>query len=157
MSSLNPFLDDEGLLRVGGRLSQAPISYHKRFPIILSKNHTLTDLIIRDCHYRNLHAGTSLLLATLREECWILSARSAIRHVLGQCLLCFRLRPVSLNQLMGDLPDIRVMPSRAFAHTGLDYAGPFNIKLSRNNTGKAYLCVFVCIAVKAVHFEWPRI
>ena len=54
---------------------------------------------------------------------------------------------------MGDLPLQRVTPSRAFSFTGVDYAGPFNIKVSRNKSTKAYLCIFVCMAVKAVHSE----
>lgn len=54
---------------------------------------------------------------------------------------------------INDLPKNRVTPSRAFLHSGLDYAGPFNIKISRNKTGKAYLCVFVCFATKAIHLE----
>ncbi|XP_043474298.1 uncharacterized protein LOC122506270 [Leptopilina heterotoma] len=84
---------------------------------------------------------------------WILSGRSAIRNVLRKCILCFRLKPTCPTQLMGELPKERVTPSRVFAHTGLDYAGPFAIKISRNKTSKAYLCLFVCMATKAVHLE----
>jgi len=54
---------------------------------------------------------------------------------------------------MGDLPSPRVTQARAFTNTGVDYAGPFNIKISRNKTGKAYLSIFICLATKAVHFE----
>lgn len=153
LRTLNPFLDEEGLMRVGGRLTHAPLSYSQRFPIIMSKKHVLTEIIIRDCHYQNLHAGSQLLAATLRERYWIVSMRSAIRRVLSKCILCFRLKPAVSSQLMGNLPEVRVTPSRPFANVGLDYAGPFNIKISRNKTGKAYLCVFVCMAVKAVHLE----
>lgn len=96
----------------------------------------------------------SLLAATLREEYWILSMKRAIRRVLRRCILCFRLKPTTTTQLMENLPDIRVTPSRAFAHTGLDYSGPFSVKILRNKTSKAYLCVFVCMAVKAVHLEF---
>lgn len=54
---------------------------------------------------------------------------------------------------MGNLPAVRVTPSsRAFLHTGVDYAGPFTIKISRK-TSKAYLAIFVCLVTKAVHFE----
>ncbi|XP_043485177.1 uncharacterized protein LOC122513015 [Leptopilina heterotoma] len=79
--------------------------------------------------------------------------RGATRRVLSKCVLCFRLKPAVSSQMMGNLPEVRVTPSRPFANVGLDYAGPFNIKVSRNKTGKAYLCVFVCMAVKAVHLE----
>ncbi|XP_071651700.1 uncharacterized protein [Temnothorax longispinosus] len=54
---------------------------------------------------------------------------------------------------MGDLPESRVTPKRAFFNVGIDYAGPFIIKLSRNKTCKAYLCLFVCMSTRAIHLE----
>jgi hypothetical protein len=55
---------------------------------------------------------------------------------------------------MGDLPEPRVVPSRPF---GLDYAGPLKIKMDKGRgrvkTTKAYICIFVCMAIKAVHIE----
>jgi len=57
---------------------------------------------------------------------------------------------------MGDLPTDRVSFSRPFTYTGIDYAGPFEIK---NYTGRAflitkgYVCVFVCFSTKAIHLE----
>lgn len=76
-----------------------------------------------------------------------------MRRVFRKCIMCYRVSPINQIQLMGDLPKDRVTPSRAFLHSGLDYAGPFNIKISRNKTGKAYLCIFICFATKATHLE----
>ncbi|XP_043468337.1 uncharacterized protein LOC122502381 [Leptopilina heterotoma] len=151
--TFNPFLDDQGLMRVGGRLANAPISYSKKFPVILATKHMLTVLIIRNMHYKNLHAGAQFFKSVLRELYWIISTDCAILRVIRKCVLGFRLRSKSPTQLMGNLPAERVTSSRAFAYTGLVYAGPFKIKLSRNVTGKAYLCVFVCMATKAMHLE----
>ncbi|XP_043661486.1 uncharacterized protein LOC122625468 [Drosophila teissieri] len=53
---------------------------------------------------------------------------------------------------MGRLPKERTSFSRPFTHTGMDYAGPFDIK---NYTGRAciitkgYVLVFVCFTTKA--------
>ena len=47
-------------------------------------------------------------------------------------------------------------PAPPFTHTGVDYAGPLTIKMStiRNaKQTKAYVAVFVCFAVKAIHLE----
>ena len=151
--SLHPFIGENGLVRVGGRLKNALITYSQKFPIILPSKHKLTELIIRDAHQKQLHAVTTAFLATLREKYWILSARSVIRLILWKCVTCFRIRPRNLSHLMGDLPSQRVTPTRAFSFTGVDYAGPFNVKVSRNKSAKAYLCIFVCMAVKAVHLE----
>lgn len=57
---------------------------------------------------------------------------------------------------MADLPQCRVEQSKAFTHTGVDYAGPLYITLTRKRgvrSQKAYLCIFVCLVTKAVHLE----
>ncbi|XP_035229444.1 uncharacterized protein LOC118201442 [Stegodyphus dumicola] len=57
---------------------------------------------------------------------------------------------------MGDLPSPRVQPSRPFAVTGVDYAGPYSIKSQvgrRTKTFKCYISIFVCFSTKAVHLE----
>jgi hypothetical protein len=46
LQSLNPFIDKEGILRVGGRLSNSPIPFQQKYPIILPKV-PITELIIR--------------------------------------------------------------------------------------------------------------
>ncbi|KYN50081.1 Pro-Pol polyprotein, partial [Cyphomyrmex costatus] len=151
--TLHPFLDQDGIIRVGGRLANAQLEYEQRHPIVLPAHNHVTRIIIRDEHLRNLHLGPQALLATLQESFWIISAKSAIRQVLHKCTVCFRARPRHVRQIMGDLPVSRVMGTRAFVNVGIDYGGPFNIKLSRNKTGKAYICVFVCMATKAIHIE----
>ncbi|XP_026467879.1 uncharacterized protein LOC113371473 [Ctenocephalides felis] len=57
---------------------------------------------------------------------------------------------------MGDLPVPRIKASRDFLNVGVDYAGPFNISMSRHRgarTYKAYICLFICLATKAIHLE----
>jgi hypothetical protein len=57
---------------------------------------------------------------------------------------------------MGNLPKQRVQVLRVFTNVGVDFCGPFYIKEKkyRNRTRlKAYVCVFVCLTIKAVHFE----
>ncbi|XP_046388550.1 uncharacterized protein LOC124157664 [Ischnura elegans] len=61
-----------------------------------------------------------------------------------------------------DLPEVKqpifnVCSSiRPFQKTGMDYAGPFNIRshaLRRTVPLKVYLCLFICMCTKAVHLE----
>jgi len=57
---------------------------------------------------------------------------------------------------MGDLPKQRIEPNRPFSVCGIDFAGPFAIKISlRRNApiSKGYLSIFVCFATKAIHVE----
>ena len=61
--SLRPFVDAQGLLRVGGRASLSKLSYSRRHPIILPSDHVLTKLIVHSEHLRLLHAGPTLTSA----------------------------------------------------------------------------------------------
>ncbi|XP_011707599.1 PREDICTED: uncharacterized protein LOC105462593 [Wasmannia auropunctata] len=153
---LNPFLDSQKVIRVGGRLRNANIPDSSRHPIIL-KDHPLVRMIIRDIHARAIHGGPQLTLALLREKFWILRARSLVRAVLYQCVTCTRERAQVPTELMGDLPSVRVTrATRAFQHTGVDYAGPVLVRTTRgrgHKAHKAYIAVLICMTTKAIHLE----
>jgi len=154
--SLNPFLDSDGILRVGGRLNKSNIPFSQKHPIILDKSHAFSKLIIVHEHRRNLHMGAQCLLSNIRDKFWILGGINAIKRELRSCIVCFRIKPKPLQALMGDLPENRLIPKRPFYNCGLDYAGPFHIKSSKTRNSKilkAYLCLFVCFVTKAVHLE----
>lgn len=55
--SLSPFLDEFGILPVGGRLSNAEIPLSQKYPILLPPNdHTVTLMLKRE-HTKLYHAG----------------------------------------------------------------------------------------------------
>lgn len=156
LRSLNPFIDQDNLIRVGGRLRHSHLNEDAKHPVLLPKNHHVTSLIIDHFHVKNLHCGPQLLQSLLHQQYWILSARSIIRKRVFRCHRCFRFKPTNKPPLMGDLPESRITPSRPFSKTGVDFAGPILIKthlLRRTQNIKAYLCLFVCFATKAVHIE----
>ena len=155
LQRLNPFLDNDGLLRVGGRLKHAVLPFSQRHPIILPKSHTTT-LIIEQEHRRQLHAGVQATLYAVRRTYWPIDGRSQVWNITRKCLRCCRARPPSIEYIMGHLPEARVTESRPFTHVGVDYCGPFQIKEKRHRNRKqikAYVAVFVCFATKAVHLE----
>ena len=137
---LNPILI-EGLLRAGGRLRHCLLAEDCRHRLILpSKNH-FVELLVQHAHLQTLHGGTQLTLVTLRCQYWIIRGRQVVTSVLYKCLTCLRHSGTSSSQLMGDLPKSRVTPSPAFQHAGVDYAGPFNVRLSKTRgkgTTKGY-------------------
>lgn len=79
---LNPFLDKDGLIRVGGRLSKASVAYDKKFPAVLPQTHALTKLIIKHKHHRHLHA----VLTAVKVNYWPLNGRNAVRSALKECI-----------------------------------------------------------------------
>ncbi|XP_072153714.1 uncharacterized protein [Bemisia tabaci] len=156
VQTLSPYLDEDGLIRVGGRLKNADLAEGERHPILLSGKHHLTQLLIREYHKDLDHPGTQTLQSLLTRQFWITGARRAIQHCVHQCLKCFRARPRNSAPLMGDLPAPRVTPSSPFTHTGMDFAGPFSVKtynLRSARTVQSYICIFVCFSTKAVHIE----
>ncbi|XP_062542388.1 uncharacterized protein LOC134210352 [Armigeres subalbatus] len=152
---LNPFLDDFGLLRLGGRLVKMSAALDTRAPILLPANNHLSWLIARSLHVRTLHGGPNLLLATIRQRFWPLRGRQLARKVVRQCVTCFRCAPKPTEQFMAPLPSVRTTPARVFLNSGIDYCGPFGVRplVGRGANVKMYVAVFVCMVVKAVHLE----
>ncbi|KAJ0174403.1 hypothetical protein K1T71_009511 [Dendrolimus kikuchii] len=154
---LNPYLDEkDGLLKVGGRLSNSHLSQSAKHPIILPSHSRLTDLIIRQAHLTTLHGGPSLTLTHIREKYWILSGLRTVKRELNKCVTCRKHSDQSRPPIMADLPAPRVTPSRPFTHAGVDFTGHFDIKANKGRgvrTHKGYVAVFVCLSTKAVHLE----
>ena len=156
ISNLNPILDNNGLVRVGGRQQNADFTYNSRHPIILHSKHPLTKILIRSEHLRLLHGGPLLVSASLSRNFHIVGGHKAIRTVTRSCVTCRRRSAKPKPQLMGQLPSERITPDAVFSQVGLDYAGPVYLKQGSTRKPcivKAYVCVFVSLSVKAVHLE----
>ena len=64
--SLAPILDENGLLRLGGRCGKAKLPYEVLHPPIIPGSHPLASIIAKACHEKFTHAGTDFVLAQLR-------------------------------------------------------------------------------------------
>ncbi|XP_029733921.1 uncharacterized protein LOC115269387 [Aedes albopictus] len=129
IKSLFPFLDGNGTLRVGGRLQNSDQPFEMKHPMILPKVHRYTELLITALHIDNLHAGPTLVIATLNQKYWILGCQAVVRTIINNCVRCTRWKAKTAKQLMGSLPTVRIAGGRAFENVGVDYAGP----ICRNN------------------------
>ncbi|XP_055623247.1 uncharacterized protein LOC129766684 [Toxorhynchites rutilus septentrionalis] len=152
---MTPFFDPKGVLRVGGRLEFALMPYQAKHPALIPTNHPFTHLIAEHFHRKLLHGGGRFLLTAIREEYWPPRGRRLVHSVVRNCFRCTRLNPVPAQQQIGQLPFHRVVPSRPFSITGVDYAGPVYLRPihKRASSSKAYLCLFVCFSTKAVHLK----
>ncbi|XP_075156248.1 uncharacterized protein LOC142229564 [Haematobia irritans] len=155
--SLSPFLDTNHVMRANGRLgSTLSLSYNERHPVILSQKSHFAKLYIDFIHKLTLHGGIRLMLATVRLECWIVKAKNLIKTHVHNCQECVVARKNMQKQVMATLPPERTTLTRPFTNTGVDYAGPFDIKTYSGRgcrITKGYICLFVCFCTRAIHLE----
>lgn len=154
--NLDPYIDSNGILRVGGRIQRAAITDDEKHPIILPAKIHLTTLLIRRTHDQTLHGGYGLVARKLRQKYWIVTGSNAIKSEIHKCVICFRFKKKLLIQKMGDLPSYRLQEAIPFTYTGVDYAGYFEIKSSTRKNApyiKGYVALFICLTTRAVHLE----
>ena len=73
MYKLDPFLDSDGLLRVGGRLGKSRHSQSEAHSLVLPKQSNISEAIIRWCPENVAHGGRVMTLNNLRQNgFWIL-------------------------------------------------------------------------------------
>ncbi|XP_053699018.1 uncharacterized protein LOC128745988 [Sabethes cyaneus] len=153
------FLDKSSfaVMRVGGRSRNASwMPKDQRHPMILPSDHPFTHAVVRSYHLELLHAPQQLLLSALHRKFWLVHGRSTIRWVIRRCVACFRAKPATMQQMMGDLPASRLEGGYAFRNTGVDFCGPIYIRQQNKRSTviyKAYVAVFVCFATEAIHLE----
>lgn len=150
--SLDPFMKD-GLLRIGGRLSNANESDQYKHPIILPKNHHVTNLILSYAHSEMKHQGRGFTMNKLRSlGYWIIGGSKLVGNFIRKCVTCRKLRRPSECQKMANLPNSRVEPSPPFYYCGMDVFGPFTVKQRRVEL-KRYGLIFTCMCSRAIHIE----
>lgn len=153
MYRLDPYLDADGILRVGGRLRRSNMSESVKHPSILPKKSHITELIIQDCHHAIKHQGSGMTHNELRQRgYWVIGGTSAVGCFISKCTICRRFRAPPQVQKMADLPKDRTEPVPPFTYSAVDYFGPFLIKEGRKEV-KRYGVLFTCMSSRAVHIE----
>uniref|UniRef100_A0AC35F281 Integrase catalytic domain-containing protein n=1 Tax=Panagrolaimus sp. PS1159 TaxID=55785 RepID=A0AC35F281_9BILA len=150
IKSLQIFKDEDQLLRCQTRMENSRDSSLSR-PLFLPPSYA-TSLLIQDIHKNLLHGGARSVLTELRQKYWIPHGLTNVKKSIKQCRKCSKdnAKPYALP-LMPQLPSSRVSKNRPFAHTGVDYAGPFTLKGS--DSPKRWVALFTCLTTRAVHLE----
>ncbi|GJQ76032.1 hypothetical protein Trydic_g18085 [Trypoxylus dichotomus] len=129
-------MDEEGIIRVGGRLKHSNIPYPQKHQALLPAKHPLTKLIILNEHFKN-------------------SVKAAIKT----CVTCFKAKPTNAEYIMSNLPERTLTPAKPIENISVDYFGPIHTcdSMKREaNLIKSYGAIFVCFATKAEHVELVR-
>lgn len=106
---LNRVIQD-GVLKVGGRLTHAPLDQAERSPLILGKQSHVTKLLVQQHHKEVKHQGRQFTEgATRAAGLWIVGGKRLIRSVLHDCITCRKLRGKMEKQKMADLSPERLI------------------------------------------------
>jgi hypothetical protein len=110
---LNVFTDNEGLIRVGGRIKKSDQPYDDtKHQIVLPKHCHVTNILVRAFHEEHGHVGLQALLSIVRQTYWPIGASDVMKSSTRKCVRCFRYKPKTADKFMGD----------PFVNTGIDYA-----------------------------------
>ena len=139
---LRLFLDEDQLIRCGGRIHNAPLSELARFPYLLPSKHHLTNLVILQAHTEQHHSGVNSTLTAIRQRYWIPSGRQCVRSLLRKCVICKKTagKPYTIPD-PPPLVKCRVSKTQPFEVTGVDFTGALYVR-SREGEQKVYVCLF---------------
>ena len=159
LSGVVPYVGEEGLVRVGGRLREAALSFEVKHPVVLHGQHMVTRRYVEAVHDQTPHQGRVLTLSMVRGTgVFVLGGRRLIDAVIKQCVTCAKLRGKTEGQLMADLPSARLEATAPFTEVGADVFGPFVVEegqttRARTSKVKVFVLLLTCLASRAVHLE----
>ena len=127
------FQDDEGLVRAKGRIGKSQLDFNAKHPILLNWKHHAVELLLRNEHKDNQHEDPEHVRNIVQQKMWILSIRNALISIEDKCVTHRNGRVQTIAPVMADLPEERLDASTAFSNVGVDYFGPFILKIGRRN------------------------
>ena len=122
MNQFRPCVDNDGLVRVEGRLSiSLELTEDMKNPLILPSECTLTCLVVLQYHVNSCHVGVQHTLLSTTKKFWIENGNAVVKRYLSQCGRCSLENAKPVKQMMADLPVERTTAGhKAFAVCDLD-------------------------------------
>ena len=77
--------DERGIIRCRGRIDNANVPHTAKFPVLISSEHHITTLIIKECHNKVGHNGVKETLVQLRSRFWVIRGRQVVRKTIFLC------------------------------------------------------------------------
>ena len=101
--------DEQGVLRAHGRLENIrSLPDEMCNPIILPRGHQSVNLLLKYLHEKQAHWGYKSLVYESRKRFWIVGVRNIAKQGTGKCMTCKQLRSQPLEQMMGQIPRLRM-------------------------------------------------
>ena len=142
------------LIRSCSRLKNAKIPFDSKAPIMLDRNHKLTELLILYSHNKILHRGVKQTLTEFRQQYWITRARRYVKKVIHPCITCKKLNNIPyLYPQHSDIPEFGFDDITPFHSVGVDYLGPLiclPIYAVKVKLYKAWVVIYTCASTRAI-------
>lgn len=112
-----------GILKVEGRLNISNLEFNNKQQMILYNGRRI------------------FFIMNLRPYCIIeikilaVNTMNLAHKVVRNCVDCFRNNPISINQIIGNLPQKRITLDFLFANTAFDFCIPFEVKYKNQRKG----------------------
>ena len=156
--SLGAFTDEDGVIKLKGRLENSDLDICSKFPILIPKESYIGELIASDAHQTVLHKGIKDTLNEVRGKFWLVRGRARVRKLLKRCFLCRKYGAKLLQKVpAAPLPDFRVQCCDPYTHTGLDYLGPCFVTSTpfgkSSKLEKVHVALYTCANTRAVHLD----
>ena len=138
-----------------GQLNNSDLELEAQKPIILPRDHKLTEMIIIECHAKIHHGGIRATLTELRSRFWVPKGRQTIKRVLKICVTCKRWQGAAYSSpKTAAMPEFRAREAPSFSMVGIDSAGPLYVKDPKSrDMRKVYIAIFSCCVTRAIHLE----
>ena len=155
----SPFIDEDGLIRVGGRSSNGPFTYDEKYPLLIPYDHQLSYCLALHYHIKCKHQGRLITSGIIKSSGFFIQHCSKlIKKLINECYICRKLRAPTEFQKMSDLPEERLTKTPPFTHCGIDVCGPFDVRskmTTRKNVGtnKVWILIITCLYSRATHTE----
>ena len=123
-------------------------------PIFIPKNSIYCDKLTAEVHRKVGHNSVNMMMAVFRKKLWVPRLTAVLKKLKRSIETCkiMTTQPYPKPSI-GRLPVYRTTASYPFAITGVDFVGPFFIKVNLDQQGnKAYTVIFSCGKSWAMHF-----
>ena len=136
-----PYFDNEDeLIKVNSRLRASDLLSVYGNPILLPKDHLVTERVIQFHHEQLFHCSLEQTLSAMRRSVWCMGGKRKVKSVLHGCL-CKRNYDVTPN-VMKILPRYRIDNLEAFSYIHLDFFGPYKCWVQGNKNEPQLSSVF---------------
>ena len=103
IAKLSPFIDEDGEIRVKGRLKHSNLAYNAKHPILLTAKNPVVQILLERAHCDNLHEGTEYMRNMLQQEYSIIGKINALRKIKSTCIKCRHRNANPIYTPMADL------------------------------------------------------